>query len=279
MSITASMIKELRERTGIGMTKCKKALENASGDINLAIENLRKEGAASAVKKEGRETKEGLISVAQNDDAVAIVEINSETDFVVKNERFGEFLEKVTAAALSNKPSSLEEFFQQTMDGQTVEEARAAMVQTIGENIQISRVKVFLKGSDRSLGVYKHLGGKLVVVVELSGAAEEGLAKDIAMHSAAAAPEYVRPEEIPSELVEKEKEIARHQMEGKKPENILEKIIEGKLNSYYQRVCLLKQSFIRDENLTISQLLAKRSKESGKELSVEGFTRWGVGRG
>ncbi|SCA64290.1 Elongation factor Ts [Chlamydiales bacterium SCGC AG-110-P3] len=280
MAITASMIKELRDRTGIGMTKCKTALEEASGDVNLAIENLRKSGAASAVKKEGREAKEGLIAIAKTDSAVALVEVNAETDFVINNDRFKSFLADVAEEAAKSKPTSTEAFLQQTSskNGSTIEELRAELVQAIGENIQIRRVKIFEKQSGKSIGIYQHLGGKIAVVVEIEGQDEEALASDIAMHSAAAAPEFIRPEEIPAEVIEKEREIARSQMEGKKPDNIIGKIVEGKLKAYYNDVCLLQQKFVKDEGLTIAQLLETKGKEAGKELSVAGFTRWAVGQ-
>lgn len=279
MAVTASMIKELRDRTGIGMTKCKAALEEAGGDMDLAIENLRKSGAASAVKKEGREAKEGLISISETDGAIALVEVNAETDFVVNNDRFKAFIAEVAEEAAATKPASAEAFLQQTSSksGSTIEEMRAALVQAIGENIQIRRVRVFEKQAGKSIGVYQHLGGKIAVVVELTGDGEEELASDIAMHSAATAPEFVRPEEIPAEVIEKEREIARSQMEGK-PDNIIDKIIDGKLNAYYNDVCLLHQKFVKDEGLTIAKLVENKGKEAGKELAVAGFIRWAVGQ-
>lgn len=279
MTITASMIKELRERTGIGMTKCKAALEEAGGDMTLAIENLRKAGAASAVKKEGRETKEGLIGIAQAPNASAIVEINSETDFVAKNDKFRQFLTDVANAAANNQPADLDTFLIQPFgdSGMTVEEARAQMVQTIGENIKISRIKVFPKTADNSVGLYQHLGGRIVVAVELNGTGEEKLASDIAMHAAASAPEYLNREEIPAEIIEKEKEIGRAQVAGK-PENIIDKILEGKIRAFCDQICLANQKFVRDESVTIEELIANKAKESGKELSLKAFTRWDIGK-
>lgn len=281
MTVTPQMIKELRDRTGIGMTKCKEALEQAQGDLEKAIEQLRKAGMASAVKKEGRATNEGLIGTAESGNTIAIVEGNAETDFVVKNEKFLDFVRNVSEEAAATNPDTLEAFLSQKFSKDntlTIDEYRAQMVQTIGENIQISRIKTFKKEGDLSIGVYSHLGGKIVVVVEISGSADEtDLARDIAMHIAAAAPEYIKPEDIPAEVVEKEKEIALSQIQGK-PENIIEKILTGKLNSYYDTVCLNRQGFIKDDSLKIEQLAENRAKETGKPLTITRFTRWSIGQ-
>lgn len=279
-TITASMIKELRERTGIGMGKCKEALEEAKGDMELAIANLRKSGMASAVKKEGRTTNEGMIATAEKGDAIAIVEVNAETDFVVRNERFQAFLKAVAEEAAATKPASLEAFLAQPYSkdkSMTIDQMRASIVQTIGENIQIRRIELIRKSANKSVGVYSHLGGKILTVVEIEGSAnEEALAKDIAMHVAAATPEYLSPAQVPADLINAEKEIARGQMQGK-PANIIDKIIEGKLSAFYDGICLLRQKYIRDDSVSISNLVEKRAKESGKPLSLTRFIRWTVG--
>lgn len=280
-NITPAMIKELRDRTGVGMGKCKEALEEAKGDMELAIANLRKAGMASAVKKEGRETKEGMISIAESGDTIAIVEANAETDFVVKNERFKQFLDNIAEEVAKTNPPSLDAFLQQKYSkepGLTVDQYRATVVQTIGENIQIKRIMTLKKTPDRSLGLYSHLGGKIVTAVEITGSgAEESLAKDIAMHTAAAAPEYLSPEKVPQEIINNEKDIARGQIQGK-PANIVEKIVEGKINAYYDAACLIRQKYIRDDSMTISDLVNKRAKETGKSLAVTNFIRWSVGQ-
>ncbi len=280
--ITPAMIKDLRERTGVGMSKCKEALEEAKGDMELAIANLRKAGIATAVKKEGRETKEGMIAVVENGKQIALVEVNAETDFVVKNDKFGNFLKQIADEILATSPKSLEQFLSQkySKDGaMTIDQFRATMVQTIGENIQIRRFQLLPKTSEKSVGVYSHSGGKIVTVAEITGSSSEGaLAKDIAMHIAAASPDYLSPETVPAPVLENEKEIAKGQVKGK-PANIIDKIVDGKLNAFYDSSCLNRQKFIKDDSLTIAELVNKRSKETGKPLQLTHFMRWSVGQG
>jgi len=280
VQITATMIKELRERTGVGMGKCKEALEEAKGDMELAIANLRKAGMASAVKKESRTANEGMISVFENKDRVAIVEVSAETDFVVKNERFQEFLKNIAEEIAKTNPASLEAFLKQKSSKEpslTIDELRATIVQAIGENIQIKRFIVIPKVSDKSIGTYSHQGGKIVTLVEITGSnGEEALAKDIAMHVAAAAPEYLSAEKVPESIIASEKDIAAGQMQGK-PANMMEKIIEGKLKAYYDQVCLVNQKYIKNDQLTIEELVKQHGKANGKTLIVSNFIRWNVG--
>lgn len=275
------MIKELRERTGVGMAKCKEILDQTQGDVELAIETLRKAGMASAVKKAGRETKEGQIAFAESPQAVALVEVNAETDFVVKNEKFQEFLKNVAAEAAATLPASLEAFLSQSYSKEpslTIDQLRATMVQAIGENIQIKRVQIFKKDPAKSFGVYSHLGGKIVTLVELQGSSgQEDLAKDIAMHVAAASPDYLAPEQVPQEIISQEKEIAKSQMQGK-PENIIEKILAGKIEAFFDQVCLSRQKFIRDDSVSITELVGKRAAQAGKPLKLVSFLRWNVGQ-
>lgn len=279
--ITANMIKELRERTGVGMGKCKEALEEAKGDMELAIANLRKAGIASAVKKEGRTTNEGMIGTSEKAKNIAIVEVNSETDFVAKNERFKEFLTNIANEIAETNPSSLENFLSQKYSkdsSMTIDQYRATVIQTIGENIQIKRLLALPKSPSKSIGVYSHLGGKMVTVVEIEGSnSEEALAKDIAMHVAAAHPEFLSPEKVPADLVNHEKEIAKGQIKGK-PENIIEKIVEGKVNAYYDSVCLVRQKYIKDDSKSIQQIVEERAKQTGKPLKLTSFIRWSVGQ-
>lgn len=280
MTVTASMIKELRERTGVGMGKCKEALEEAKGDIELAISNLRKSGMASAVKKEGREAKEGMIAFAEKADVIGIVEVNAETDFVVRNERFQQFLKDIAEEVAATKPDSLEAFLQQKYSKEpslTIDEYRATMVQAIGENIQIRRVLTLKKDANLSIGIYSHLGGKILTAVTLTGTnSEDGLAKDIAMHVAAASPEYLNPEAVPQSIIANEQDIAKGQMQGK-PAHMIDKIVEGKLNAYYDAACLTRQKFIRNDSVSIAELVASRGKEIGKPLTLASFIRWNVG--
>lgn len=279
--VTPAMIKELRERTGVGMGKCKEALDEAHGDMELAISNLRKAGIASAVKKEGRTTNEGMIGTSENAKNIAVVEINSETDFVAKNERFKKFVEDIAAEIAASHPSSLESFLGQkySKDGSmTIDQFRATVIQTIGENIQIKRLLLIAKSPSKSIGVYSHLGGKVVTLVEIEGSNnEEALAKDIAMHVAAAHPEFLSPEKVPAEQINHEKEIAKSQIKGK-PENIIDKIVEGKLNAYYDSVCLIRQKYIKDDSKSIQQIVEEHAKKIGKPLKVSNFIRWSIGQ-
>jgi elongation factor Ts len=278
---TSEMIKELRERTGVGVGKCKEALQEAKGDMELAISNLRKAGMATAVKKEGRATNEGLIGAAETASAIAVIEVNAETDFVVKNDRFKEFLENIAKEAAATKPASLEAFVQQKYSKDsslTVDQYRATVIQAIGENIQIRRVLVLPKAANKSIGIYSHLGGKIVTVVEITGSDKQvDLAKDIAMHVAAAAPDYLAPEKVPADIISHEKEIAKSQIKGK-PENIVEKIVDGKIKSFFDTVCLVCQKYIRDDSVSITELVQKRSKETGAPLTITHFLRWSVGQ-
>lgn len=278
--ITAAMIKELRERSGVGMGKCKEALEQAGGNMELAIENLRKAGLATAVKKEGRATNEGMILTAENGQTIAVVEGNAETDFVVRNERFQQFLSNVAQEIAKTSPTSLEAFLEQKYSKEpslTMDQYRSTIIQTIGENIQIRRLLLLKKAADKSIGIYSHMGGKILTVVEISGSSgEEALAKEIAMHTAAAAPDYLSPEKVPADVIQKEKEIVKSQIQGK-PANVIDKIVEGKLNAFYETACLIKQKFIKDDTMTIADLINQRSKALGKPLALTNFHRWTVG--
>ncbi len=279
-AVTAAMIKELRDRTGISMSVCKSALEEANGDMELAISNLRKKGMASAVKKEGRAANEGMIAFAEDGNTIAIVEVNAETDFVVRNDRFKQFLDEIAQEVARTKPASLEAFLKQPYSKDpslTIDEHRATQVQAIGENIQIRRLVLLEKTPTKSIGVYSHLGGKIVTAVELEGSNDaEGLAKDIAMHVAAASPEYLNPESVPSNVIDHEKEIAKSQVQGK-PANIVDKIVEGKVNAFFDTVCLSRQKFIKDDAVSITELVEQFAKASGKPLKLVNFIRWNVG--
>ncbi len=278
--VTADKVKELRERTGVGMGKCKEALDQANGDMDKAIELLRKAGMASAVKKEGRETNEGLVSAAEGKEAYALVEVNAETDFVTQNEKFKQFLHDVSQEVADYKLGSLNALMQHPFSKDksiTIDQYRALVMQSLGENIQVRRLLVIPKTEDTSIGLYSHMGGKIIVAVVLGGGAgAEALARDIAMHVAAESPEYLTPEEIPQEIRSREEDIARSQVTGK-PEDITNKIIQGKYKAFCDEVCLLCQKFVKDNTITISGLLEKEGKRLGKTIAVLAYHRWKVG--
>jgi len=280
LKVTPDMIKELRERTGVGMGKCKEALDQAHGDMEKAIDLLRKSGMASAVKKEGRETKEGMIATAESKDAIALVEINAETDFVVQNDRFKQFAFDIAKEATETKPASVEAFVQQKFSKDpslSIDEYRAIVMQSLGENIRIRRVQLFSKSSSSSLAIYSHMGGKIVTFVELEGGAgQEALARDIAMHITAESPEYLKPEDVPADVKAREEEIARGQVVGK-PEAIVVKIVEGKLKAFYEQVCLLLQKYVKDNAITIAELVKKEGQRLETPLAIRRFIRWQVG--
>ncbi|MFI4967799.1 MAG: translation elongation factor Ts [Gammaproteobacteria bacterium] len=272
MTISASMVKELRERTGAGMMECKKALTDSSGDLDLAVENMRKAGLAKADKKAGRVAAEGRIAVEQTGDAVAMVEVNCETDFVANGDEFGGFAAAVAKAVLSAAPNSPEALNDAKLaGGETLDTARRNLVAKIGENIAVRRFERY-QTNGGVLAAYIH-GTRIGVIVEMKGGTP-ALAKDIAMHVAASRPLCVKPEQVSKELLDKEREIIRAQSaDSGKPEAIIEKMVEGRLRKYLAEVTLLGQPFIKDPDLTVEKLLAK----SGAE--VLRFTRFGVGEG
>ncbi len=278
--VTAGMIKELRVKTGVSMSKCKEALVEAEGDLEQAIVILRKKGMASASKKEGREAKEGSIAVCETETTIALVELNAETDFVANNEIFLSFLKEMAQLVAEKKPSSVEELLALPYPGDesvTVDQHRAIIIQKIGENIQVRRLATFERNGDSSIGVYSHMGGKIVSLVEVKGSADESeLARGIAMHVAAARPQYLNPETIPASVIEQEREIAKEQVKGK-PEHIMDKILDGKVRAFQDEMCLTCQKFIRDDKKTVQQVVGERSKESGKELSLTSYTCWKIG--
>ncbi|MBS0637998.1 MAG: elongation factor Ts [Verrucomicrobia bacterium] len=279
-TITASQVKELRDRTGVGMSKCKEALEEAKGDMEQAIAILRKAGMASAVKKQGRETNEGIVTAKETDSTVAFAEINAETDFVVKNDRFQEFCKNIVEEIAATKPQSLESFMQQSYSKDpsiTIDQYRSLIIQTIGENIQISRLMVWNKTKDHSIGIYSHMGGKILTAVELSAPGEVELAREIGMHAAAASPEFLNPSDVPQDLIEKEREIAKGQVVGK-PADIVGKIVDGKINAYYDQVCLTRQKFVKDTSLSVDAYVQQKAKAAGKTITIVRFLRWMVGQ-
>lgn len=278
--LTLEMIKELRERTGVGMSKCKEALVEANGDMDEAIGYLRKKGMASAVKKEGRETNEGRISAEESHDTIVLVKANAETDFVTKNEKFGQFVADLCKLALKSKPSSLEAFMNEACEHDpslTVDQYRNLLIQSLGENIQVKAVEVIEKSPESSYGIYSHMGGRIVAIVEIEGAGGlESLAKGVAMHVAAEDPEYLSCEDIPAEIKAREEDIAKGQVKGK-PENIIDKIVAGKFKAYCDQTCLLNQKFIKDTSVSVSAYVDQEAKKLGKPLKIKQFWRWQIG--
>ena len=248
-------IKQLREKTGAGMVECKKALEEAGGDIEKAVEILRKKGIAKAAKRGDRETQEGVIKIAVNDanSEGYIVEVNAETDFVVRNSQFQDLAEKILDTVKSKRISSGEELMAAEMDGKTVKEEIDALSGVIGEKIDVKKCNTLAGGT---VVAYSHMGGKIGVLVALDKAGQEEIGRDIAMQIAATNPKYIYPEQVSAEDISKEKDIYAEQLrkEGK-PEEMIEKILVGKINKYFEEICLAKQEFIKDEGKKISDIL------------------------
>ncbi|MBN2885617.1 MAG: elongation factor Ts [Chromatiaceae bacterium] len=277
MAISAALVKELRERTGAGMMECKKALVESNGDIEAAIEAMRKSGLAKAAKKSGRTAAEGVVVIALAEDGKrgVMLEVNCETDFVAKDSNFTAFTQAAGATALACESADVESLAEQPLvggeDGSSVETARAALVAKIGENIQVRRLVRF-DGVEGVLHSYSH-GVRIGVVIELVGG-DEALGRDLAMHIAASNPLCVSADQVPAETLDKEREIFRAQaLESGKPEAIVDKMIEGRMRKYLEEVTLLGQPFVKNPDQTVAALL----KEQGAE--VRRFTRLEVGEG
>ena len=275
MAITTALIKELRERTGAGMLDCKKALEENGGDIEKAIDWLREKGIAKAAKKSGRIAAEGLVFAAVSADRKkgAILEFNSETDFVAKNDEFKTFGEKLVQLSLEHDLTSEDELKAFELEGKKVEDNLTELIAKIGENMNIRRLK--LVSTDGFVETYIHLGGKIGVLLNVSGeATPENVekAKGVAMHVAAMDPRYLNSEQVTADDLEREKEIARHQLQQEgKPENIIEKILDGKMRKFYEENCLVNQKYVRDDSVTIEKFIAPSS--------IISFDRFKVGEG
>lgn len=273
MQITATMVKELRERTGAGMMECKKALTESSGDMDAAIEQMRKSGQAKADKKAGRIAAEGTIVISTTSDTkhAAIVEVNCETDFVAKDEQFQAFSKQLSELVLENDIRTVDELnVLDTGTGQSVEQARLELVTKIGENIQVRRFQKI--SSDTELASYSH-GKRIGVVVDMSGASAE-LGKDVAMHIAASNPACVAENDVPADILEKEKEIFMAQAESSgKPPEIIEKMVQGKLKKHLKEITLLGQPFVKDPDQSVADLLKSANVE------VKKFIRFEVGEG
>jgi len=272
MAVTASMVKELRERTGAGMMECKKALVQTAGDLDAAIEQLRKSGLAQADKKASRIAAEGRVMLVSNDDHTesVMVEVNSETDFVAKDENFLVFAKMVASSALTHSATDVEGLMATISDGSSLETARQALVSKIGENIQVRRISRMTTSG--IIGSYVH-GGRIGVLVEVEGGDIE-LAHDIAMHIAALNPEYIDADDVPADVLEKEKKFLISQAaESGKPAEIVEKMVSGRMRKHLAGITLLGQPFVKDGDISVAALLDQ------KGASVKGFTRLVVGEG
>ena len=269
----ASDVKELREKTGAGMLDCKKALEATEGNMEAAVDWLREKGIAKAAKKESRIAADGLCQVKTEGNKAVILEVNSETDFVAKNEEFTNFVDYLVDVVLNNDLATVEDVMNFNDGGETISEKLAALVAKIGEKISFRRFDVITKSDEEIFGTYKHMGGKIITVVVVKGGTEE-VAKDVAMQACAMNPTALNREGVPADVVEREAHIIKEQVmaEGK-PENIAEKMVTGRLNKFYKEICLVEQDFIKDSGMTVADYV----KNNGGEIIS--MIRYAVGEG
>ena len=290
MAITAAMVKELREMTGAGMMDCKKALTNTDGDMDAAVEFLRENGLAKAAKKAGRIAAEGLVAVAVSEDAkeAAIVEVNSETDFVAKNDTFRTYVAEVADQALTTKAADIEGFLAEESKaeaGKTVKEALDGKIAVIGENLNIRRFAK-VSAADGFVASYIHAGGKIGVLVEVATDVVNDeikeMAKNVAMQVAAISPKYTSRDEVSKDYIEHETEILKVQAMNEnpdKPENIIEKMITGRLNKELKEICLIEQPYVKDGDLTVKKYIESVSKEVGAPIAIKKMVRFETGEG
>jgi elongation factor Ts len=275
MAITAQMVKELREKTGAGMMDCKKALTETDGDMDKAIDFLREKGIAKAAKKADRIAAEGTTFITSQGNTAIILEVNAETDFVAKNENFQNLVKELAEHLLTTKPASVEEAMDQKMaNGSSVTEFINTAIAKIGEKITLRRFEIRTKGDNAAFGEYLHMGGRIGVLSVVEGTTDQSVAKDVAMHAAALNPKYVSRDQVSAEEVEREREVLKQQAlnEGK-PENIVEKMVEGRLGKYFEDICILDQAFVKNPDQKVRQYL-----ESNKATLTD-FIRYEVGEG
>ncbi|HHQ1528970.1 TPA: translation elongation factor Ts [Staphylococcus aureus] len=273
-TISAKLVKELREKTGAGMMDCKKALTETDGDIDKAIDYLREKGIAKAAKKADRIAAEGLVHVETKGNDAVIVEINSETDFVARNEGFQELVKEIANQVLDTKAETVEALMETTLpNGKSVDERIKEAISTIGEKLSVRRFAIRTKTDNDAFGAYLHMGGRIGVLTVVEGSTDEEAARDVAMHIAAINPKYVSSEQV-SEEINHEREVLKQQAlnEGK-PENIVEKMVEGRLRKYLQEICAVDQDFVKNPDVTVEAFL----KTKGGKL-VD-FVRYEVGEG
>lgn len=286
MAISASMVKELRESTGAGMMDCKKALTQANGDLEKAVEILREKGLAAAAKKAGRIAAEGAVVAFVNEDSkvASLVEVNCETDFVAANDEFLGFANKVAEIAANSNATTVEELSAEKCDGEsTIDEVRTALVAKLGENMTVRRFVRF-SVENGAIQSYIHAAGKIGVLVQLGCENNSPVllevAKDVAMHIAAVNPLFLDSSAVDAETLEKEREIYRVQAQNEgKPANIVEKMVEGRVKKYLKEVCLVEQVFVKNPDFTITKYLEEKSKEVGATITIEKFARFERGEG
>lgn len=275
MAVTAQMVKELREKTGAGMMDCKKALVESNGNMEAAIDFLREKGLSSAAKKADRIAAEGTTAIEVDGNKAILLEINAETDFVAKNENFQQLVKEISSHLLATEPASVEEALASTLDnGSTVENHISNAVAKIGEKITLRRFVINHKTDADAFGPYLHMGGRIGVLAVLEGTTDEAAAKDVAMHIAALNPQYISRDEVSADEVERERKVLTEQAlnEGK-PENIVAKMVEGRLSKYFEDVCVLDQAFVKNPDQKVRDFV----KATGGELVS--FTRYAVGEG
>lgn len=274
MAISAKLVKELREKTGAGMMDCKKALMETDGDIDKAVDYLRENGIAKAAKKADRIAAEGAVYITSEGNDAVIVEVNSETDFVARNESFQELVKKIASHILATKPADVEELYNSEIDGESVTSVMNNAVATIGEKLSIRRFAVETKTDDDAFGQYMHMGGRIGVLTVVEGTTSEEVAKDVAMHAAALNPKYVSRDQVNQSELDHEREVLRQQAlnEGK-PENIVDKMVEGRIRKYLEEICLVDQPFVKDSDQTVQQYL------DAQKASLRTFVRYELGEG
>ena len=270
---SASDIKELREKTGAGMLDCKKALEEAQGDMGKAVDWLREKGISKAAKKESRIAAEGLSEIIVNGNKAVILEVNSETDFVAKNDEFKKFIDIVGNAIVNSDVTTMEEALELSTSEGKVSEYLVNLVAKIGEKISFRRFELVTKSDDEVFGTYSHMGGKISVLTVLSGANSD-VARDVSMHAAAMRPGYITSNEVPEDVIEHEKGIIKEQAinEGK-PAEIAEKMVNGRINKFFKEICLVEQPFVKDPDVTVGAYV----KNNGGEIKT--MVRYEVGEG
>ncbi|WP_251692232.1 translation elongation factor Ts [Staphylococcus aureus] len=275
-TISAKLVKELREKTGAGMMDCKKALTETDGDIDKAIDYLREKGIAKAAKKADRIAAEGLVHVETKGNDAVIVEINSETDFVARNEGFQELVKEIANQVLDTKAETVEALMETTLpNGKSVDERIKEAILTIGEKLSVRRFAIRTKTDNDAFGAYLHMGGRIGVLTVVEGSTDEEAARDVAMHIAAINPKYVSSEQVSEEEINHEREVLKQQAlnEGK-PENIVEKMVEGRLRKYLQEICAVDQDFVKNPDVTTVEAFLKT--KGGKLVD---FVRYEVGEG
>ncbi|EOT28498.1 translation elongation factor Ts [Enterococcus saccharolyticus] len=272
--ISAKLVKELRDMTGVGMMDAKKALVEVEGDIDKAVDFLREKGMAKAAKKNDRIAAEGLAAVAVNGNTAAIVEVNSETDFVSKNEKFQTLVKEIAEVIAANKPADMDAAVELEISTGVMKDALIEATQVIGEKISFRRFEVVEKDDNAAFGGYLHMGGRIAVLTVVEGTTDEEVAKDVAMHVAAINPRYVDESQIPQEELDHEKSVLTEQAlnEGK-PANIVEKMVVGRLNKFKAEISLVDQPFVKDPDMTVAKYVAS------KGATVKSFTRFEVGEG